>query len=168
MRLRSSAALVGYIATIPCSNWLVARYGAVPVGLGLSASAGVFTAGAALVLRDLVDDWLGSRAVLAAIVAGAALSYLLSSPKLACASAVAFGLAELADMAVYTPLRRRGLIWAMLASNAVGLLADSGLFLWMAFGSLGYLPGQVLAKTEVTVVAVLLLWGAKHRRPAAA
>ena len=154
MPVRAPMALTGYVATIPVSNWLVAHYGAVPVGFGLTAPAGVFTVGVALVLRDLVHDWLGHRVALAAILAGAVVSYLLASPHLATASAAAFGLAELVDMTVYAPLRERSLEWAMLASNAVGLVVDSALFLWLAFGSFVHLPGQVLAKAEMTLLAV--------------
>ncbi|CAM5739264.1 VUT family protein [Streptomyces hirsutus] len=45
----------------------------------------------------------------------------------------------------------------MLASNAVGLLADSLLFLQLAFDSLDYLPGQILGKTWMTLAAVTAL-----------
>ena len=79
------------------------------------------------------------------------------SPRFALASGVAFGVSELVDLAVYTPLRERGLLRAVAASNAVGLVADSALFLWLAFGSLDLLAGQVLGKVWMTVVAVALL-----------
>ncbi|MCX4417283.1 hypothetical protein OOK43_33160 [[Kitasatospora] papulosa] len=61
------------------------------------------------------------------------------------------------DFAVYEPLRQRGLLLAMLASNAVGLLVDSLLFLQLAFDSLDYLPGQILGKTWMTLAAVTTL-----------
>jgi uncharacterized PurR-regulated membrane protein YhhQ (DUF165 family) len=73
------------------------------------------------------------------------------------ASAVAFGAAELLDATVYEPLRKRGLLVAMFASNSVGLLVDSLLFLWIAFDSLEYLPGQVLGKAWMTLLAVLAI-----------
>ena len=62
------------------------------------------------------------------------------------ASTTAFLLSELADFAVFTPLQKRGLVLAVLASGVVGLIADSILFLWLAFGSLEFLDGQVLGK----------------------
>lgn len=165
MNLRATTAATAYIATIPAANLLVAHFGAVPVGFGLMAPAGVFMVGLALVLRDLVHEAAGRWAVLAAIAAGAGLSYLLASPALATASAAAFGAAELADMAVYEPLRRRGLLVAVLASNAVGLVVDSWLFLHLAFGNLAFLPGQIVAKTEMTLLAVAVLWAiARSRR----
>lgn len=146
--------LAAYIATIPAANWAVAHYGAVPVGFGLAAPAGVYAVGVALVLRDLAREAAGRAAVVAAIAVGALLSWLLATPALALASAAAFAVSESLDFAVYEPLRERGLTVAMLASNAVGLAADSLIFLWLAFGSLTFLPGQLLGKTWMTLAAV--------------
>lgn len=169
MNVRATTASAGYIATIPAANMLVTQFGAVPVGFGLLAPAGVFMVGLALVLRDLVHETAGRWAVLAAIAAGTVASYALADPALATASAVAFGVAELADMAVYTPLRKRGLLWAVTGSNAVGLVVDSVLFLHLAFGSQQFLPGQIVAKTEMTMLAVVALWAiARYRRPVTA
>jgi queuosine precursor transporter len=165
MNLRATTTTVAYIATIPAANLLVTHYGAVPVGFGLMAPAGVFMVGLALVLRDLVHEWAGRKAVLAAIAAGVGLSYLLAPPALATASAAAFGVAELADMAVYSPLRKQGLLLALAVSNAVGLVVDSLLFLQIAFGSQEFLWGQIVAKTQMTLLAAALLtfWVARKR-----
>jgi uncharacterized PurR-regulated membrane protein YhhQ (DUF165 family) len=160
--------LAAYIATIPASNLLVEHVGQVPVGLGYMAPAGVYTVGLALVLRDLAREAAGRTAVLAAIAVGAVLSWLLATPALAVASAAAFAVAELMDFAVYEPLRRRGLITAMLASNAVGLLADSLIFLSLAFGSFAYLPGQILGKAWMTLAAVAVIAVIQRRRIAVA
>ena len=150
-------ALAAYIATIPAANWLVAHYGAVPVGLGYSAPAGVYMVGLALVLRDAVQQLLGRAAAFGAILVGAALSYWLATPALALASTVGFLVSELADMLVYTRLLRRGLIPAVLAASAAGLVLDSVLFLHLAFHSQQYLPGQILAKTYMTLAAVVVI-----------
>ncbi|MFB8136311.1 VUT family protein [Streptomyces mirabilis] len=151
------ATLIAYIATIPAANLAVTHFGAVPVGLGYVAPAGVYLVGLALVLRDLAREAVGRGAVLAAIAIGTVLSYLLADPRLAAASAVAFAVAETMDFVVYEPLRKRGLLVAILASNAVGLLADSLLFLRLAFGSFNYLPGQILGKMWMTLAAVVVL-----------
>lgn len=148
--------LIGYALTIVAANWAIQTYGIVPVGFGLMAPAGVYFAGLAFTLRDLTQESLGRWWTLAAIVAGAALSWLIS-PQFALASGLAFLVSELADFAVYTPLRRRGWLRAVAASNVVGLVADSALFLWLAFGSLDFLAGQVVAKFYVTAAAVILL-----------
>ncbi|MBQ1167288.1 VUT family protein, partial [Streptomyces sp. A73] len=66
--------------------WLVDHYGAVPVGPGLLAPAGVYAVGGALVLRDLAREAAGRAAILAAIAVGAALSWVLATPELAVAS----------------------------------------------------------------------------------
>jgi uncharacterized PurR-regulated membrane protein YhhQ (DUF165 family) len=153
-----------YMASIVAANLTLALVGVVPVGFGLMAPAGVLWAGAALTLRDMVQERLGRHAVLAAIVAAAALSAIVA-PSFALASAVAFALSELADFAIYTPLRARG--WWLVAvagSNTVGLVVDSALFLLLAFGSLEYLGGQLVGKAYVTAATVALLWLGSRRR----
>ena len=147
---------LAYVATIFAANWAIATFGPVPVGFGLMAPAGVYFAGLAFTLRDLTQEALGSRVVLGAIVVGAALSGAISG-ELALASGTAFLFSELADFAVYTPLRRRNWLGAVAASNAVGLVVDSALFLWLAFGSLDFLPGQVVGKASMTLLALVLL-----------
>jgi uncharacterized PurR-regulated membrane protein YhhQ (DUF165 family) len=154
------AALVGYIATIFAANWLIVHYGAVDVGFGLKAPAGVFVVGLAFTLRDVVQRELGRRPVIAAILAGAALSFVVA-PTFALASGVAFLASEGADFAVYTPLAERSWLGAVVLSNTVGLMIDSALFLWLAFGSLGFFWGQVLGKGYMTGLAVCLLAAAR-------
>lgn len=163
MNTRTPLTLAAYIATIPAANLLITHLGPVPVGFGQMAPAGVFMAGLALVLRDLLSEYARWQTIAGAIAAGAVLSYLVASPALAVASAAAFGVAELADWAVYRRLRARGLLTAVWVSNAVGLVVDSVLFLHLAFGSLDYLPGQVVAKVEMTALAVLALWALRRR-----
>ncbi|MET9436943.1 VUT family protein [Streptomyces sp. NPDC006551] len=157
MKIAGPAALTAYIATIPAANLAVTHFGAVPAGFGQAAPAGVYLVGLALVLRDLAREALGRGPVLAAIIVGTVLSFWLADPEFALASAAAFAVAETLDFAVYEPLRQRGLLTAMLASNAVGLLADSLIFLKLAFGNFDYLPGQILGKTWMTLAAVAVI-----------
>ena len=82
------------------------------------------------------------------------------------ASGLAFLLSELADMAVYTPLRRRRLVLAVMASGVVGAFVDSLVFLYIAFGSLDYLSGQVVGKLWMTIAAAIWLWRRRFDRPA--
>jgi uncharacterized PurR-regulated membrane protein YhhQ (DUF165 family) len=153
--------LICYIATIVLANWTIATFGVIPVGFGLLAPAGVLWAGLAFTLRDLTQDRLGQGWTVGAIVAGALLSAFLS-PALALASGAAFLVSELADLSVYTPLRRRNWYAAIVLSNTVGLALDSLLFLWLAFHSLAFLPGQLLGKAYMTALAVPLLWGLRR------
>src|SRR6185312_557168 len=103
--------------------------------------SGVLMIGAALVLRDLVQRRLGVEFGVGAIIAGAALSSGLAPPSLLLASAAEFLLSELADFVVYTKLASRRLVAAVIASSIVGLIVDSIVFLWLAFGSLEFLFG---------------------------
>ncbi|MEV8095168.1 VUT family protein [Kitasatospora sp. NPDC085879] len=156
-RIGAVGALVAYVATIPAANMAVTHFGVVPVGLGYLAPAGVYLVGIALVLRDLARETAGRWPVAVAVLVGAALSYWLASPALATASAAAFALSEGLDFVVYEPLRKRGLLTAMVASNLVGMLADSLVFLTLAFGSLQFLPGQLLGKAWMTAGAVAVI-----------
>ncbi len=154
--------LLGYIATIFLANWMVATFGVVPVGFGLVAPAAVYAVGLAFTLRDLTQERLGRAWTFLAIVAGALLSALVS-PQLALASGAAFLFSESADLAVYTPLRERGRwLVAVAASNTVGLVVDSALFLALAFGSFDFLVGQIVGKAWMTVLAVAVMWLARR------
>lgn len=154
-RLIAGAAFLGAILA---ANIVTSRYGLIPVGFGLTTTAGTYLAGATFVLRDLVDDVAGRRTVLALIGAGGLLSLVLADPHIAAASVVAFVLSELADLAVYAPLRTRGYVRAAVASNVVGSLVDSILFLAIAgFPIAPALPGQLLGKLTVTAATVVLV-----------
>ena len=159
MPLTKYAALTAYALTIVAANAAIGVFGLVPVGFGLMAPAGVYFAGLAFSLRDAVHEQNGPRRAVGAIVVGALLSALLS-PSLALASGAAFLLSELADLAVYAPLRRRSWWAAVALSNTAGAIIDSALFLWLAFGSLDFLAGQIVGKLWMTALAVGLvaLW----------
>lgn len=169
--------MIGYAAfglfalTIPAANWLIGNVGTVcipqgpcliPVGFGLDAPSGVLMVGAALVLRDIVHERLGALWALGAIALGAVLSAFFASPALVVASVAAFALAELADFAVYTPLRKRHLTAAVLASGLVGSVIDSAVFLMLAFGSLAHIEGQILGKMWMTLIAAVVLIGTRR------
>ena len=162
-RAEGVLALIGFGLCIPAANWLIGHVGTlcvqdgpclVPVAPGIMAPSGVLMIGLALVLRDLVQRRLGVGFSAAAVLAGAALSAFLAPPSLVLASAVAFLLSEFADLAVYTPLQKRRLVLAVAASGAVGLLVDSVVFLWLAFGSLDFLAGQVVGKAWMVLIAL--------------
>lgn len=158
----AAAALVGSVAL---ANWLTTNYGLVPAGFGLLVTAGTYTAGLALGLRDALHECGGPRWVLAAIGVGGAVSWWLADGRLALASAAAFLLAELADFAVYAPLRRRHWRVAVAASNAVGAVVDTLLFLTVAgFAlSVGLVIGQLLVKAVWMTLAVLIVADAGRR-----
>jgi uncharacterized PurR-regulated membrane protein YhhQ (DUF165 family) len=172
------AYFLAFMACIPAANWMIGHFGTTcvpsgpcllpvfpwgPDGHPLMAPSGVAMIGLALVLRDLVQRRLGRVAALLAIVAGAVLSGAVAPPPLVMASAGAFLLSELADFLVYTPLQHRGLVLAVLASSVVGLIADSLLFLYLAFGSLEFLEGQILGKTWMVLLALPVVHWIRQR-----
>lgn len=155
--------LVLFCLTIPAANWMIGHVGTVcvpngpcliPVAPAIMAPSGVLMIGAALVLRDLVQRRLGIEFGIGAIIAGAAISAAIAPASLVVASAAAFLLSEFADFAVYTPLARRRLVLAVVASSLVGLVVDSIVFLYLAFGSLDFLLGQIVGKAWMVLLAV--------------
>lgn len=158
--------LVLFCLTIPAANWMIGNVGTtcvphgpclVPVAPGIMAPSGVLMIGAALVLRDLVQRRLGVGFGIGAILVGAAISAGLAPAALVIASATAFLMSELADFAIYTPLARRRLVLAVVASSMVGLVVDSLVFLWLAFGSLDFLLGQIIGKSWMVLLAIPLV-----------
>jgi queuosine precursor transporter len=155
--------LILFCLTIPVANWMIGNVGTVclrggpcvlPVAPGLMAPSGVLMVGAALVLRDLVQRRIGLAYGLGAILIGAAISAAIAPPALVRASAIAFLLSEFADFAVYTPLARRRLVAAIAASSLAGLVVDSIVFLYLAFGSLDFLAGQIVGKIWMVLLAL--------------
>lgn len=164
--MKRLTAAVGFLACILAANYVTTRYGMVPVGFGLVATAGTYFAGLSFVIRDSLQDAAGKRWTLAVIAIGAALSFLVADPFIALASAVAFGISEVVDLAIYTPLRRRGYVRAAVASNVAGSFVDTIAFLAIAgFPIWAALPGQMVGKVAVTLVAVLIVAGVRLAVP---
>lgn len=154
------------LASIVLANWLTSTFGLVPVGFGLMATAGTYAAGLALGFRDALQDTGGRWWVLAAIAAGGILSYLLADPVIALASAAAFLVSESFDMLVYTPLRARQWTAAVVASNAVGAVVDTVVFIGLAGSVLGVtigaaLPGQLVGKGWATLAFLAVVGGGR-------
>ena len=148
---------LAFAGTVLAANAALEKWGIVAVGFGLAAPAGVFFAGIAFTLRDGLHEIGGRTWVLGAIAVGGALSYFID-PVFALASATAFTVSELVDYSIYAPLRRRSWLPAITVSNIGGLTVDSVLFLWIAFGSLEFIEGQLLGKAYMTLVFVIPLW----------
>ena len=171
-QIEGLAYLAAFVACIPAANWMIGNVGTicvpngpclVPVAPGIMAPSGVLVIGLALVLRDLVQRRLGRTWALGAIFVGAAISGAIAPPALVMASIAAFLLSELADFAVYTPLQERRFILAVVASSMVGLVVDSLIFLWIAFGSLDFLWGQVIGKSWMVLASVPFIYWLRER-----
>lgn len=165
--MKKILAFAAFATTIPAANWLIGNVGTicipqgpclVPVGFGLMAPSGVVMIGLALVLRDWLHDLAGVKWAFAAVFIGGLLSFAFSPPALAIASALAFTLAELADLAVYARLRAKGRALAVMASQVVGAALDSAMFVFLAFGSLEFSAGTTLAKIYAGAVVAVVLW----------
>ena len=178
MTLNSRRTLEGVVflalftACIPAANWIIQNVGTkcipdgpclIPVAPGLMAPSAVLVVGLAFVLRDLVQRRLGLHWAAIAIMVGAGLSALLAPPSLVIASGVAFLISEFADLAVYTPLQKRRMILAVVASSIVGLIVDSAVFLQLAFGDLTYIWGQIVGKAWMVLLAIpFIAWLRAH------
>jgi len=160
--------LVLFALTIPAANWLIGHVGTtcvpngpclVPVAPGLMAPSGVTMVGIALILRDLVQRRLGTAISALAVLAGSALSALYAPASLVVASATAFSYPSL-PISRFTPRwRGRRLVAAVIASSCAGLVVDSIAFLWLAFGSLDFLAGQVVGKAWMVLLSIpLVAW----------
>ena len=160
--VKAAAAVTIYVGAILLANVLTAHYGLVPVGFGLVATAGTYAAGLALLARDFVHRYAGVWWVLGGIALGIALSWVFASPALATASAAAFAIAELADLAVYAATRkRRGFITSAAVSNVVSAPLDTVVFLVIAGFPLTWevVAGQLLAKLLWATAVPLLIYG---------
>ena len=172
LRFEGYLYLAAFGLCIPAANWMIGHVGTMcmpggpcllPVAPGLAAPSGVLMIGLALVLRDLVQRRLGPGWTAIAIVFGALLSALVAPQALVFASAAAFLLSEFADMAVYTPLQKKRLVLAVLLSGLVGLAIDSIVFLYMAFGNLDFLAGQIVGKAWITVLSLPVIHWLRSR-----
>ncbi|NKS24589.1 VUT family protein [Rhodococcus hoagii] len=159
--LIGSGAAIALLGSVIAANWATTRFGFVPVGFGQQATAGTFFAGFALAARDATQDALGKAGMLATVAVGVLISYIIADPFIALASAAAFAVAELLNFAVYTPLRERSRLgdrrWAtaVVSSSIAGAIADTVVFLWIAFGWAAVAPamvGQLIGKMWATLL----------------
>lgn len=160
-----------FVATVYAANWALTTFGVIHLGGGLYAPAGVFFAGLGFLLRCALQEVAGRLWVVAAIIAGAGLSYWLGASALipgghvtiAVASACAFLFSEFADFSVYTPLRERTIIGGITLAQVAGATVDSMLFLWLAFGSVALFWGQFVGKTIMVLPAAVLVAAYRSR-----
>jgi uncharacterized PurR-regulated membrane protein YhhQ (DUF165 family) len=147
-----------YIASIWLAVVAIDRFGVVEIVPGIFAPAAVYVVGVTLVIRDFLQDALNSRAGMIVLIAAGSLVSALVNPHLAIASGAAFLIAETLDYLIYTPLRERdGRLVGIAVSNAVSIPVDSLIFLWLAFGSLAFLPGQIIGKSLATLAAIVVI-----------
>ena len=127
-------------AVVVASNFLVqypvqATLGA--INLGDILTWGAFTYPFAFLVTDLTNRQYGPRnariVVISGFIAGVALSWSLSQPRIAIASGLAFLLGQMLDISVFNRLRRQSWWQAPLAGSMLGSILDTVLFFSFAF-----------------------------------
>ena len=154
-RLTALVAAASLVFSVWLANYLVNRYAAIRVWpTDLLAPAGVYVIGLAFLLRDTAQRFGGQTLALAAVAAGAGMSALVSTG-LAEASAAGFAASETIGLVFFWLLRgnqagARGLAIAVVVSSGAAAAVDSYVFLTIAFHSLAFIDGQLVAKLTVT------------------
>ena len=151
-----------YILSIVLVNWAFTVVPPIPIPGGALWPPVALMVGFVFVLRDFAQREIG-HGVLAAMLAGAFLSYAMAGPQVAIASAAAFLVSELADWAVYT-WTKRPLSERVLYSSAIAAPLDSIVFL----AGIGFLSvAGVVAMTVSKMLGALAVWWLIRRRETA-
>ena len=140
MFARFAAAVAAMVVVVTASNILV-QYPVMadlgPIHLGGILTWGAFTYPFAFLVSDLTNRHDGPRqaryVVLAGFVVGLALSFYLSTPRIAIASGSAFLIGQLLDIAVFQRLRNRYWLIPPLSASLFGSLLDTAIFFTLAF-----------------------------------
>ena len=140
MFARFAMAVAAMIAVVTASNILVqfpveADLG--PIHLGDILTWGAFTYPFAFLVSDLTNRYDGPGRARAVVLVGFAvalcLSAYLSTPRIAIASASAFLVGQLLDIAVFSRLRNRFWLLPPLSASLLGSLIDTAIFFSIAF-----------------------------------
>ncbi|HVX73294.1 MAG TPA: queuosine precursor transporter [Devosia sp.] len=140
MFARFAMAVAAMIAVVTASNILVqfpveADLG--PIHLGDILTWGAFTYPFAFLVSDLTNRYDGPGRARAVVLVGFAvalcLSAYLSTPRIAIASATAFLVGQLLDIAVFSRLRNRFWLLPPLSASLLGSLIDTVIFFSIAF-----------------------------------
>ena len=119
-------------------------------------------AGSVFVTRDFMQRAIGHWVILPMLVS-VGLSYVMSSPRVALASACAFAASEAIDWLVYT-FTRRPLHQRVLLSSAFAVPIDSLIFLSMVgILSAELMAAQIASKMVAAVIVAGGIWGVSRR-----
>jgi uncharacterized PurR-regulated membrane protein YhhQ (DUF165 family) len=140
MLARLMAAVAAMVVVVTASNILVlypvqAQLG--PLNLADLLTWGAFTYPFAFLVTDLTNRYDGARnariVVVVGFVVALGLSFYLSTPRIAIASASAFLLGQLLDIAVFSRLRNRFWLIPPLTGSLLGSALDTLVFFTIAF-----------------------------------
>ncbi len=150
-----------YVVLIVTVNWAFTVVPLVALPGGTLWPPVSLVVGFVFVVRDFAQREIG-HFVLAAMLAGAILSYVMADPFVAIASAAAFAVSELVDWAVYS-FTGKSLSERILYSSALGTPVDSAVFL----AGVGlFSAAGVAAMTASKMIGALAVWWMIRRREA--
>ena len=149
MFARFVVAVLAMVVVVTASNILVqypVQFDLGPVHLGDILTWGAFTYPFAVLVSDLTNRHDGPRqarfVVLVGFLVGLALSFWLSTPRIAIASGSAFLIGQMLDIAVFQRLRNRYWLIPPLSASLFGSLLDTLIFFTIAFApALGFIDG---------------------------
>jgi queuosine precursor transporter len=149
MRARLFAAIAAMVVVVTASNILVqypVAFDIGPVHLGDLLTWGAFTYPFAFLVTDLTNRYDGPNRARLVVVIGfvvaLALSFYLATPRIAIASASAFLVGQLLDIAIFSRLRNRFWIVPPLTGSLLGSLIDTLIFFTIAFAPvMGFIDG---------------------------
>jgi uncharacterized PurR-regulated membrane protein YhhQ (DUF165 family) len=140
MFARFIAAVAAMVAVVTASNILVqypVQFDLGPIHLADILTWGAFTYPFAFLVSDLTNRHDGPRqarfVVLVGFLVGLALSFWLSTPRIAIASGSAFLIGQMLDIAVFQRLRNRYWLIPPLSASLFGSLLDTAIFFSIAF-----------------------------------
>ena len=149
MRARLFAAIAAMVVVVTASNILVqypVAFDLGPVHLGDLLTWGAFTYPFAFLVTDLTNRYDGPNRARFVVVIGfvfaLGLSFYLATPRIAIASASAFLIGQLLDIAIFSRLRNRFWLVPPLTGSLLGSLIDTLIFFTIAFAPvLGFVDG---------------------------
>ena len=140
MFARFVVAVMAMVVIVTASNILVqypVQFDLGPIHLADILTWGAFTYPFAFLVSDLTNRHDGPNqarfVVLAGFLVGLALSFWLSTPRIAIASGSAFLIGQLLDIAVFQRLRNRYWLIPPLSASLFGSLLDTAIFFTLAF-----------------------------------
>lgn len=142
-----------YVASVVLLNIGFSYVPMIPTAVGMLSPMAV-VAGGVFVVRDFAQRKAGHYVLVAMLIA-TVLSFLLANPFVALASAIAFGVSEVADYLLYT-FMRRPFHQRILISSLVSTPIDTVVFL---FGINSFTIGTFVLMVGSKLVAAVAIWG---------
>ena len=167
-----TAALVCFTAAVAVANAATFHLPLIPVGFGLSATAGTLGVGLIALYMAWLRSFRSPTLVVAAIATAAVVSCLTGSP-IGIAWGVAYLIAEAVGALSWQPLVVLGASrWRVVAGLGLASLVDTVVFVTLLRLTMPVtVPGQLLGKASVAILTVVLAWSVltawRHRHPLA-